>query len=292
MIVDLHCHTDASDNSMTILQVLRLAKDKSVSHLAITDHDTTAGLAEALKLGAELNIEIIPGIEISTYDEDRKIRAHILGYYIQPEHPAIKELCSPLSARRHEACRRMVNILMEKGYNITWEKVKRISGSGGVYKQHIMHALVEEGYCSEIYSPLYKKLFYRGDEKTSPGSAFVPIEYVLPEDAIKAIRAASGVPVLAHPAQFENFDAVPQWVAAGLEGIEVKHPKHGEQEEKRAMELAAEFNLVTTGGADFHGFYSNHPYQPGSKNPGIKSVYALWERKQKVMKKTASYLRV
>jgi len=282
MIVDLHCHTNVSDNNMTISQVLRLAKDKSVSHLAITDHDTTAGLAEAFTLGASLGIKIIPGIEMSAYDVVRKTRAHILGYYIQPEHPAIKELCVTLSSRRQEASRRMVNILMEKGYDITWEKVKRFSGSSGVYKQHIMHALVEEGYCSEIYSPLYKELFFRGDEKASPGSAFVPIEYVRPEDAIEAIRTAGGVPVLAHPAQFNNFDAVPQWAAAGLEGIEVKHPKHGEQEEKHAMELAAKFNLVTTGGADFHGFYSHHPYQPGSKNPGINSVHALWERKQRL----------
>ncbi len=282
MSVDLHCHTNVSDCSMSINQVIELARGKGVTHLAVTDHDTTEGLKTAMRIGSHLGVEIISGIEISAYDFKRKVRAHVLGYYVQPEHKAIRELCSPLIARRHAASRKMVEILAAKGYEITWEQVTRYAGTTGVFKQHIMHALMEAGYCDSIYGDLYKTLFSRGEQGQPRGIAYIPLEYVDVVSAIRAIRAAGGVPVLAHPGQFDNFEAVPEWVEAGLEGIEVRHPYHDEQAEERAIKLAREFNLIITGGSDFHGVYGDHPYTPGSKSPGLESVYALKERKTRI----------
>lgn len=284
MIADMHCHTRISDNSFTIAEVIAIAKRQGVTHLAITDHDTTAGLEEAAALGAEHDVVIIPGIEITAYDYKRQVKAHILGYFVESGHFAIEELCKPVRERRHEASYVMVKKLIEMGYDLTWEEVKRYaSGGTGVYKQHIMHALIDKGYCSDIYSPLYKKLFNSGENDSPAGGAYVPIEYVDAADAIRTIRSAGGVPVLAHPGQFGNFEAVLEWVEIGLEGIEVKHPLHSRDDEERAEALGQLYGLVCTGGSDFHGFYGHASHMLGGWNPGIACVDRLRDRKATIM---------
>jgi predicted metal-dependent phosphoesterase TrpH len=284
MKADLHCHTKISDNSLHIEDVILLAKQNGVTHLAITDHDTTAGLEEAMHIGKNLGVEIIPGIEISGYDYKRNSRAHILGLYVTAGHEAIDKLCRPLIEKRHRACYDMVQKIIAAGYDISWEEVQRFAEGGtGVYKQHIMYALLEKGYTDRIYGDLYKTLFSRGTQSQEPGVAYVPIQYIDAFEAIAAIKKASGIPVLAHPGQFNNFDAVKEWTNAGLEGIEVKHPLHNEQDEEKASELARQYNLVQTGGSDFHGFYGDHDASIGSKSMGVECVEALQKRKKKVI---------
>lgn len=287
--VDLHCHTKVSDNSLTTEEVIRLARQNGVTHLAITNHDSTAGLREAIQLGKQHGIEIIPGIEISAYDFKRGRRAHILGYCMDPEHPAIEELCAPLRAARHEASRLMVSRIREAGYEIDWEHVQSYAQGGtGVYKQHIMHALIDRGYTDAIYSPLYKKLFARGsggNDGEKPGVAYIPLTYVDAFKAIRTIVASGGLPVLAHPGQLDNFEAVPEWAEAGLQGIEVKHPSHSAPDETRARSLAHQYGLIMTGGSDFHGFYGNPSNHPGSQSMGMECVETLIER-QRLLKKT------
>lgn len=257
-VIDLHCHTNNSDCSFSSEEVIMMAKQCGVEFLAITDHDTTIGLVPAIELGKEIGVNIIPGIEISAFDYERNRRAHILGLYVTPGHSALDQLCQPLIEKRHLASKIMVERIIAAGYDITWELVKDYAEAGtGVYKQHIMHALIDKGYTDQIYSPLYKELFSRGNETTKPGLAFVPIEYASARDAIRAIREAGGVPVLAHPGQFDNFDAVKEWVEIGLEGIEVSHPLHTIEDEQKAKELAETYQLIQTGGSDFHGFYSD-----------------------------------
>lgn len=117
-VVDLHCHTKISDNSLMTEEVIALAKEAGVTHLAITNHDTTLGLREAVALGERYGVEIIPGIEISAYDYKHDRRAHFLGFYVEPDHLAIEELCAPLRAARHEACRVMVERIQAAGYDI------------------------------------------------------------------------------------------------------------------------------------------------------------------------------
>jgi hypothetical protein len=278
-LVDLHCHTKISDNSFTTEEVIALAAEAGVTHLAITNHDTTMGLREAVALGEQFGVEIIPGIEISAYDYKRSRRAHFLGFYVGPDHPAIEELCAPLRAARHEACRVMVERIREAGYNIDWEQVQTYAEDGtGVYKQHIMHALIDRGYTDAIYSPLYKALFARGGDGKEPGIAYVPLTYVDACDAIRTILAAGGVPVLAHPGQMDNYDAVAEWAEAGLMGIEVKHPDHSAVDEARARSLAHEYDLIMTGGSDFHGFYGDKQSPLGSQSPGVQCVDAIKEK--------------
>jgi predicted metal-dependent phosphoesterase TrpH len=280
-MIDLHCHTNISDNSLSIEEVIILAKAKGVKHLAITDHDTTKGLFQANQIGKSLGVEIIPGIEISAYDFQRNRRAHILGLFITPEHPAIKQLCDPLVAKRHEASWQMVSLIQKAGYEITWEEVLALCEEGtGVYKQHIMHVLLNKGYTDRIYGDLYKKLFKRADSTGEKGLAFVPIDYIDVLDAIQVIRKAGGVPILAHPGQFNNFSAVNEWVHAGLEGIEVLHPLHDKEDEMKARALAEKWDLIQTGGSDFHGFYGEKPNEIGSKNIGYEHFNQLIERKK------------
>lgn len=280
MKVELHCHTRLSDGSYTFEEILELAAKNNVSHLAITNHDTTAGLHDMQNLGKQKGIEIIPGIEISAYDFKRSRRVHILGYFIEPGHAAIERLCNPLLNNRHQASLVMIEKLIQAGYNITQEQVMKFAEGGtGIYKQHIMHALIEQGYTTSIYGELYKTLFSRGQNGSEPGIAYMPMEYVAASAAIAAIREAGGVPVLAHPGQYGNFDAVPELVACGLQGIEAWHPLHGPDDEVRAQEYALEFDLAVTGGSDFHGFYGEKETTLGCNSPGIICVHDLLVRK-------------
>lgn len=282
-IVDLHCHTWVSDNTYSVEEVVKLAKKSGVSHLAITDHDTTQGLDEALRWGERYGVEIIPGIEISAFDPLRGRRAHILGYEVEPGHPALESLCKPILERRHAASKQMVERVMQAGYNITWEQVCQYALHGtAVYKQHIMHALMELRYCNEIYGELEKRLFSRGGGGTSPGIAYLPIEYVDAADAIRAILAAGGVPVLAHPGQLGNYDAVEEWAAHGLQGIETYHPSHHEADVAQCLALAERLDLIVTGGSDFHGGYGKGRYPLGSVNAGYESVIQIKQRKREL----------
>ncbi len=285
MKIELHCHTNISDCPLSIDEVVELALIQGVTHLAITNHDTTKGLVEAIETGKRYGIEVIPGIEISGFDFERGRRVHILGYFIEPGHEALESLCQPLINKRHHASKEMVERLIAAGYKITWERCKEIAHGGtGVYKQHIMHALIEAGYTNSIYGPLYKKLFNRGHNGEKPGIAFIPMEYMDAKTAVQAIRLAGGVPVLAHPGQYGNFEMVPDLVGEGLQGIEVWHPLHDEQHEAKAKQLARKYDLIMTGGSDFHGYYGEKPVLIGSKSPGAEALEGLKARREAIVR--------
>lgn len=276
---ELHCHTNISDGSYSFEQLAEAALKEDIRVLAVTNHDTTQGLALMAEQGGSLGLEIIPAIEISACDRERKTKVHILGYFIEPGHPALERLCAPMIAKRHETSRLMVERLAEAGYRITWDQVQRYAlGGTGVYKQHIMHALIDEGYAVSIYGELYKKLFAKG-QNGEAGIAHIPLEYLHARDAIDAILQAGGVPVLAHPGQYGNFDYIRDLVGMGLQGIEVWHPLHDQEDEERAKEYARRYDLVMTGGSDFHGFYGEKEVLLGSKDPGLACVDELRKRK-------------
>ncbi|PAE32941.1 PHP domain-containing protein [Bacillus sp. 7884-1] len=285
MKIELHCHTNISDCPLSIDEVLELALAQGVTHLAITNHDTTKGLEKAVEIGKRYGIEVIPGIEMSGFDFERGRRVHILGYFIEPGHEGIETICQLLANQRHRASEEMVERLIAAGYKITWERCKEIAHGGtGVYKQHIMHALIEAGYTDSIYGPLYKKLFNRGQNGEKPGIAFIPMEYMDAKTAVQVILLAGGVPVLAHPGQYGNFEMVPELVEAGLQGIEVWHPLHHEKHEEQAKQMAKKYDLIMTGGSDFHGEYGEQPVLIGSKSPGIETLETLIARREMITK--------
>ncbi|GAA0370270.1 PHP domain-containing protein [Bacillus horti] len=281
MKMDLHCHTSFSDSSFSVEKVIEQAQKNGVTHLAITDHDTTAGIELAQKIGQAKGVEIIPGIEISGYDYKRERRAHILGLYITPGHEALTELCEPYVEARHNASYEIVTRLMDKGYKMTWEEVEELAAAGnGVYKQHIMHALIKQRYTNEIYGELYRKLFFKGSRNQEPGLAHVKIPYIDAVKAIQAIRKAGGIPILAHPGQYLSFEALPEWVEEGLAGVEVWHPIHSVDDERQAEELANKYSLIKTGGSDCHGFYGDEDVPVGSFFVTEEILQELYKHKE------------
>lgn len=242
--VDLHVHTTASDGAYRPSEVIRLAREKEIEYIAITDHDTTEGLAEALREGDVQKIKVFPGVEISTVYEEEEI--HILGYFINTTNKALQLTLRKLTEARHNRARAMVKKLQELGYNVALEEVLARAGPGAVGRPHIALVLMEKGYFTRVEEVFAQLL--------NPGCpAYVPRFKISPYKAVALIKGAEGVPVLAHPG--ENFPAglLTELIETGLSGIEVYHPHHPPHLEKFYYELALQYGLLVTGGSDFHG---------------------------------------
>ena len=248
---DLHVHTEMSDGSFTVEEVIKLAKEKGLTHIAITNHDTVKGLKEAIEIGEKYGVNVIPGIEISAYDYKRNRKVHLLGYGIDLEGKNIKKLCDRLLKDRNEMTLNQVKIISDLGYDISLEEVKEYSKNSGVaYKQHIMQVLINKGYIQEIYSPLYKELFRNG------GPCDMELQYIDIYDALDAIIKDNGIPIIAHPGQLKSYELIEELVDKGLVGIEKYHISHSKEDEEKIDELANKYNLIITGGSDFHGDYA------------------------------------
>lgn len=258
MKADLHVHSSYSDGSDSIEEVIMKAKQNGVTHLSFVDHDTTAGLSEARKMGEREGITIIPGIEISAYDFKRNRKVHILGYNYNEEALHIKQLCNPLLKRRHSHTLWQMEQIRQAGFSLDEDKIiEAASPSETVYKQHVMQELTRAPYASETYQSLYKTLF------KGSGVAAGDIEYIDAFQAVKAIGQDGGVAVVAHPGQLDSFDIIPELCEVGLRGVERNHIDHDEQDVKRIEILAYDYQLLMTGGTDYHGTFG-HPIVPGN----------------------------
>lgn len=259
MKADLHCHTKMSDGSLSVDELIGLAKRAGVDALAVTDHDTFAGVTRAKIVGDKLGVQVIPGIEVSAYDGKRDRKVHILGYLCS--HPEkLEPLCQQTAKRRQRASLMMLQKVMRK-FPITPEMVaKRAQGSANIFKQHIMHALIDAGYAGEFYGELYARLF-----DPEEGEAYFSLEYPDVREAIALIREAGGVAVLAHPGEYDSYDLMEELVQEGLlDGIEVYHSRNRAGDAMRLSSFAHDHKLLMTGGTDFHGMYTSHTTQIGS----------------------------
>lgn len=255
MIEDLHVHSTTSDGSDTFAQVLEQARSRGVARLAFTNHDTTAGLAEAREQGERVGVEVIGGIEVSAYDFERGRKVHILGLGIEEGAPALAALCGPLLERRNANSLWQLDRLVEAGYDVDVNRAMELArASTCLYKQHMMAALTDDPYPSAGYRALYRSLFKDG------GICDRDIAYVDARDAVRAIVEDGGLAVLAHPGQLDSYDLVPALVACGLGGIERFHPDHTPKDHKRCADLAERHNLACTGGSDYHGTFGSVPH--------------------------------
>lgn len=279
MKADLHCHSRVSDGSLEIRELVSLAKRSGIMTLAIVDHDTVEGLAEAETAGQDYGVKMIPGIEISAYDYQRGRKAHVLGY-LMDNPQQVGEACRTMLKKRQKSSAWIVETLVEAGYFITWDFVKNISnGSTNVYKQHIMHALMELGYTSALKADLYKKLFAKPKEGNLGGIAYKEIEYMDVFEAVKVIKQAGGVAVLAHPIGYKNMELIPDLIDAGIDGLEAWHPSHDEAAINRIVSEAEKYRLILTGGSDFHGMYDGTPNLLGSCYTPEEWIQRLYELK-------------
>ncbi len=250
---DLHIHTDMSDGSFTVEEVIKLAKENGLTHIAITNHDTVKGLKEAIELGKKYGICVIPGVEISAYDYKRNRKVHLLGYGIDLEGTHITNLCESLLKERNEITLKQAEIIRDLGYDISLEEVKKYSKNSGVaYKQHIMQVFIDKGYIDEIYSPLYKELFKRS------GPCDMEVKYIDIYDALEAIIKDNGIPVIAHPGQLKSYELIEELANKGLVGVEKYHISHSEKDKNIIDELVKKYNLLVTGGSDYHGTYAKN----------------------------------
>lgn len=250
MKADFHVHTDISDSSFSLEETMQTAKENCVTHMAITNHDTVRGLREAIKEGEKEGIKVIPGIEISAYDFLNERKVHILGYNFQLEGKNITKLCSNILERRNENSIWQIERLLDNGYKINMLNImKRSKNSKVIYKQHIMAELTCKTHTNEEYADLYKKLFKNG------GICSRDIQYVDVFEAVKAIKEDKGIAVLAHPGQLNSYGLIDELVHVGLDGIELNHMDHTEEDIKKIKEYGSKYNLILTGGSDFHGEY-------------------------------------
>lgn len=245
---DLHSHTTMSDGIHTPTEVVTLAAELGLAAVAITDHDTTAGYYEAQQAGKRLGVEVIPAVEISTIIDDRPI--DILGYFINPDHPALIQFLQRQQAARVLRNERILKRLAEIGIVITNEELEDNRGDdtedANAGRVHIGEILIQRGLVSNLNEAFAK---YLGKD----GLAFVPLNNTHPKEAIAVVNESGGVAVVAHPGLYGRDDLLPQIASLGLTGLEVNHPDHTEDDKIKYRQLAEQLKLIPTAGSDYHG---------------------------------------
>lgn len=268
--VDLHLHTTASDGRLSPAEVVSLVAGRGLKHVSISDHDSTEGLAEAFREAEQFDgLRIIPGIELSTDIPGDEI--HMLGYFIDYEDEELQDTLKQFRLGRIDRARGMVEKLADLGIHLEWERVQEIAGDGAVGRPHIALAMVEKGYCKEP-----KEAFpeYLGRN----GLAYVERAKITPGDAVRMLRKAGGVPVLAHPAYMADLESnLDELKAAGLLGIEVYYANFDQDTIKRLEKLAGQHDLIPCGGSDYHGLGNSNEALPGVIGPPLSTVERLEE---------------
>ena len=246
MKIDLHMHTTASDGTDTPSEVVRLAQRLGFETIAITDHDSMEGVAEAQREGGKAGIRLISGVEISAMGEKE---IHVLGYGMEPT-GEFEDRLRHMRVQRDERMRRMVERLNAMGVGITLREAVK-DATGAVGRAHLARALVRRGSARDIRDAFNRFL--------APGRpAYVPREKLSVEDAIRMIRSVGGVPVIAHPGQersegYWSIERLRPWVQAGLMGLECYHPSHSQRQCDELLTLCRRLGLLVTGGSDYHG---------------------------------------
>ncbi|MGD8699905.1 MAG: PHP domain-containing protein [Gemmatimonadales bacterium] len=243
--VDLHVHSDRSDGRASPTEVVAASKEKGLEVIALTDHDTIAGLEEAAAAALRLDIALVPGIEFSCYDETGS--THLLGYYIDPSHADFLEYLREAREKRVSRAAAMVEKLNGLGIGLTLEAVEaQASPEGLIARPHVARALLDGGWVKS-----YPEAFNRFLAAGQP--AYVPTWRLTPAEGIRWIHSAGGLAVLAHGGKTHSDAAIDQLVNDGLDGLEILHPEHGAVEIGRLRRVTAEFGLLETGGSDWHG---------------------------------------
>jgi len=245
MFVDLHLHTTYSDGSFTPEELILQAKKFNYSAIALTDHDTVAGLDQFIKLGEKHNLETVPGIEFNTSYNNNDI--HILGYYINNKSKKLLNLLNKIKNERRERIEKMIRLLdKEFNFKITMQEIKNISSNNIIGRGHIARLLTEKNYV-DTWEEVFDKYIGRG----KPG--YVDRNKITPFEAIDIIKKANGIPVIAHPGLIENQQIIDQLINYGVSGIEVFYPEHNEEMINKYKKIAVNNELLVTGGSDCHG---------------------------------------
>jgi predicted metal-dependent phosphoesterase TrpH len=262
--VDLHLHSTASDGQFSPSELVAMALERDLLVISITDHDTTAGLDEALEAARGTGLEVIPGVEISCDVPQGEV--HLLGYYFDHHHPALQGKLRAMRDARLQRAKGMLAKLATLGFPLPWDMVAELAGGESVGRPHIAQAMAKEGYVASTDEAFD---LYIGRN----GPAYVERYRLSPLDAVSLIKEARGLPVLAHPLKVMHF--LPSLVEAGLVGLEVYYGSYSYEDIRGLADLACKYDLIPTGGSDFHGSGSLHTVEMGGVKVPVESVERL-----------------
>jgi predicted metal-dependent phosphoesterase TrpH len=244
MRIDLHTHTTASDGLLDAPALVGAAAARGVGLLAVSDHDSTASVDEAIAAGRRAGVEVWPAVELSCDVEAGEV--HMLGYLLDHHLDWFEALLVRLRDGRVARAERMVEKLAAIGVPIDYARVETLAAGGAIGRPHVARVLVEAGWVKEP-AEAFDRFIGRG------GPAYVERVKVTPAEAVAIIRAAGGLAVFAHPGWARRDEWVAELVPAGLDGIEVYYPDHGHEMIMHYLALARQYGLLVTGGTDFHG---------------------------------------
>jgi 3',5'-nucleoside bisphosphate phosphatase len=265
--IDLHTHSTASDGLYPPAELVRLASLAHLETIGLADHDSVDGLPEAIQAGESLGLEVIPAVEINTDLSNKRGEAHVLGYFVEYTQREFQDSLGVLREARALRGERMVEQLRRIGINITWERVHQLA-KGSVGRPHVAQALIEAGYATDINDAFAKWI--------APGRpGYIPRYKLTPDNAVRLIRSAYGVPVLAHPAHILDVEPlIDELLAAGLQGLECYYGDYDDQTVQQLLQLADRLRLIPTGGSDYHG-PNMHPTPLGGRFVPQSSVDRL-----------------
>ena len=258
--VDLHVHSTASDGSRPPAEVVATAKRAGLSAIALTDHDTVAGIDDATRAGVDLGVRVVPGVELSAVEGD--VETHILGLHLSDTRELESTLAALREMRRTRA-ERIVHRLNELGVRIELAAVLEQAAGGAIGRPHVARAMIAEGWAVDFRDAFDR---YLGSGRP----AYVGKERLAVVDAIGLIHRAGGLAILAHPAQGGTRERVEAFVRDGIDGVEVRHPSHSSEDIARLTALVDHFGLVPSGGSDWHGATD------GARTLGTMRVPAEW----------------
>lgn len=266
--VDLHIHTTASDGKFTPEEIVRKACGAGLRYIAICDHDSMEGILPARAASRTCpGLTVINGVEINTDIPAGEL--HVLGYLCEPDHIEMRTVLERLRNSRIDRAKKMIGKLRSMGIKIDYERVEELAGSGSVGRPHIAQAMLEKGYINN-YREAFMRYISRG------GPAYVERDKVTPGEAVQLIRRAHGVPVLAHPLTTENFESLLQELKqAGLMGLEVYYNNYSPEQIAGLLQVASGYNLLPTGGSDFHGLDTLNELPLGTVEVPLESVERL-----------------
>ena len=270
--IDLHIHTAASDGTDAPAAVVELAASLGLAAIAVTDHDTVSGVAEAAAAGERLGVEVVPGIEISSDYRDNNV--HVLGYFIDVDSPALRPVLDWVTVERRDRNERLCALLAQAGFDIDIERLRAAYPDAVLGRPHIAEFLMRRGYVSSVAEGFDKYL--------DVGRPFYMPKRLIPmEKAVETVAAAGGVPVLAHPLQYkyplgEVEEMIDYAVSLGVRALECYYSEHTPEEQEWLLSQAERYGLGVSGGSDYHGTRKTH-ISLGTGMGGMAVPYSVLE---------------
>lgn len=257
MYADLHCHSIYSDGNAELEELMQVASENGVSHLALTDHDTIFHLDKAKEIGAAYGVEVIRGVEMSCYDFDVERKVHLIVLNQNQDCPHIEKLCDRVLKHRDRYHKKLIKEFCAMGYDITYEEAKQFSPYNIVFKMSIFKAILKK-YSDSIDPYTFYLQHFAGpvDKEVDHEMGYIDIK-----EGIQAALKDGGTPIIAHPNSYDSYHQIDKYVSYGLKGIEISHPSMREEDIAKAKELARKHNLIISGGSDYHGC-KNHQNKP------------------------------